>query len=111
MAELRHKNYTELAEFCRDWNEDLRDGTGKIKDAYKMLSPTVTTALRQFMMEVVGYGVGISGMTAREWFNDESIFVYPTRRRGQFRKLGNHAAYLFQRHGYFATMTTNCPEV
>lgn len=73
MAELRHKNYTELAVFCRDWNDDLRESTGKIKDAYKMLSPTLTTALRQFIMEVVDYGVGISGMTAREWFNDEGV--------------------------------------
>lgn len=68
---LRHKNYKELAQFCRDWNDDLRDNTGKIKDAFKMLSPTVTYALRQFMMEVTDYGLGLSNMDAKTWFNDD----------------------------------------
>jgi len=73
MSDLRHENFTELAEFARAWNDDLRENTGKIKDAYKMLSPTLVTALRQFIMEVKGYGVGISGMSARDWFNDDGI--------------------------------------
>lgn len=71
MAELRHKNYRELAEFCRQWNDDLFDPSkAEFREAVIRLSPTLTTALRQFMIEVSDYGMGLSGMTARDWFND-----------------------------------------
>lgn len=71
---LRHKNYTELAEFAQSvYAEYMRPGS-KLRDYFNagMGSPA-PQAFQQFIIEVGdGYGFGgISHMSPREWFNSD----------------------------------------
>jgi hypothetical protein len=71
--ELRHKNWQELAMFTRDFNDEFLYKNGTVKDPYKWLSRPVTEAVRQFMIEVLDYGMGLSSIPAEKWFNEPGV--------------------------------------
>lgn len=88
MAEqLLHENWEDLAYFARALNDELYLKNGLIKQSNITLSPTLSEALRQFMIEVDYFGagaskyggattqlgLGLSHMDARTWFNDTEV--------------------------------------
>lgn len=66
----KYTNVEQMAQFVRDVNDELLYKNGKIKEPYKHIATSVD-AFRQFMIEVKGYGLGMSSMTADEWFNSD----------------------------------------
>ena len=82
MSKLAHPNWRELTQFVRDLNAELMAPNGKIKAKYVSINPALQEAIAQFWAETSElvesksgaaqmYGYGISGMTPKQWFNDD----------------------------------------
>lgn len=84
MSSLAHPNWRELTQFVRDLNEELMTPGGTFKPEYVNINPALQEAILQFWAETtelveaadgtaVSYGFGISGMTPKDWFNNDLV--------------------------------------
>lgn len=82
MTDLAHPNWRELTTFVRELNEALMTPNGKFKPEFVHIDVGLQEAIMQFWAETselvegdngiaTRYGFGISGMTPKEWFNND----------------------------------------